>query len=55
MNESERIFSEAVKNISESMKVLSKSMKASVLMLKKCLKCVHAISKTKVSTIDANV
>ena len=38
MNESNRIFSEAVKNINESMKVLSKSMKASVLMLKKCLK-----------------
>ena len=35
INESNRIFSEAMKNVSESIVILSKGMRASMLMIKK--------------------
>ena len=37
MNESNRIFSEAMKNVIDSMKVLIEGMRASMLMLKKAV------------------
>ena len=60
INESNRIFSEAMKNVSESIVILSKGMRASMLMIKKIIIILemyvfmlHATNKTKLSTILA--
>ena len=52
INESNRIFSEAMKNVSESIVILSKGMRASMLMIKKIINVfmLHATNKTKLST-----